>query len=104
MSASKLLELINHDVKSLFLKIELAAFVEVLFPFRNFCYAMEGDGDLAFVAGERVDSLFITYPNGNLPETPSANQLIRKAVEFIQGSRYERTENIPIPQNRTAAI
>jgi hypothetical protein len=37
MSASKLLELINHDIKSWYLKIELAAFVEVLLPFRNFC-------------------------------------------------------------------
>ena len=103
MSANKLLEMINHDVKSLFLKIELAAFVEVLFPFWNFCYAMEGDGDLAFVAGERIDNLFLIYPDGNLPDTPSANQLIRKAVEFIHGSRYERAQNVPMPQNRTAA-
>ena len=102
MSASKLLELINHDIKSWYLKIELAAFVEVLFPLRNFCYAMEGDGDRAFVAGERVDKLFLTYPDGNLPEMPSANQLINKAVKFIQGTRHERTDN-SIRQHRTAA-
>jgi hypothetical protein len=103
MSASKLLELVNDDVKSMYLKIELAAFVEVLFPLRKFCYAMEGDGDLAFAAGERADNLFLTYPDGNLPETPSANQLINQAVEFIQGTIHERPENIPVPQHRTAA-
>jgi hypothetical protein len=62
MSASKLLELINHDVKSLYVKIEQATFVEVLFPLRNISYAMEGDGNLAFQAREWVDTLALTYP------------------------------------------
>jgi hypothetical protein len=97
MSVSKLLRLLSHDIKSWYLKIELAAFVKVQFPFRNFCYAMEGDSNLAFMAVK----LFRTYPNGNLPETPSANQLIKKAVEFLQGTICERTEN-PIRQYRIA--
>jgi hypothetical protein len=63
---------------------------------------MEGDGDLAFVAREKVDNPFLTYPNGDLPETPSANQLINKVVKYIQGTVHIRADNIPIRQHRTA--
>jgi hypothetical protein len=65
---------------------------------------MERDGDLAFVAGERVDDLSLTFPDGNLLEMPSTNQVVKKAVEFTQGTPHECAEdNIPIPQHRTAA-
>jgi hypothetical protein len=40
--------------------------------------------------------------NGNLPEMPPANQLINKAVEFIEGTVHVRANNIPIRQYITA--
>ena len=39
-----LLNLLLDNTKSKYLKIELSAYVEVLFDLRNLCYFLKGDG------------------------------------------------------------
>jgi hypothetical protein len=65
-----------------YVKIELSSYVECLCQFHNFCYAMEGDGDLIFSCGNRIDQLFDSYDNDSLPSMPSTEVLIKKALEW----------------------
>jgi hypothetical protein len=81
-NAGKLAMLISRHETCWYVKIELSAYVECLYQFRNFCYAMEGDGDLIFSCGNRIDQLFDSYDNDSLPSMPSTEALIKKALEW----------------------
>jgi len=81
-SSGKLLNLFEDGSTKWHARIELSAYVECLFYLRNFCYRMEGDGDLIFTAATSIDELFETYPNRSLPMMPSTKRLISQAVEW----------------------
>ena len=74
--------------------------MECLEPMCKFCYKIEGDGQLVFVAGKRVDELHTHY-NGRdgLPALPSVRRLVEESLEFVQGNgEYVRPPaNIPPP-------
>jgi hypothetical protein len=79
-SSGKLLNLLEDDGTKWHARIELSAYVECLFYLRNFCYRMEGSGDLIFTAAIAIEELFKTFPNRSLPNMSSTEQLISKAV------------------------
>ena len=79
-NANRLYEMITDEVKRRFIKIELAAMVECLEPLCKFCYKMEGDGQLVFLAGKRVDDLHTHYNGGDgLPALPSVRHLVEES-------------------------
>jgi hypothetical protein len=43
---------------------------------------MEGDSDLIFSCGNRIDQLFDSYDNDSLPSMPSTEALFKKALEW----------------------
>ena len=92
-SSGKLLNLLEDDGTKWHAQIELSAYVECLFYLRNFCYRMEGDGDLIFTAAISIDELFKTFPNRSLPNMPSTEQLISKAVTWMTNA------NLPAQQD-----
>ena len=99
-NANRLYEMLTDEVKRRFIKIELAAIVECLEPMCKFCYKMEGDGQLVFVAGKRVDELHTHYNGGEgLPPLLSVRCLVEESLEFVQGNEeYVRPPaNIPPP-------
>jgi hypothetical protein len=91
-SAGKLLNLLEDGSTKWHARIELSAYVECLFYLRNFCYRMEGNGDLIFTAATSIDELFETFPNRSLPMMPSTERLISQAVEWTD-------EHLPIQQD-----
>ena len=89
--AYRLYKMLSDDVKSQYIKIELAAFVGCLEPLHRFCREIGGDGQLVFLAGKKVDDLYLHY-NGNggrereLPTLSSVRPLIDQAVQYVQGN------------------
>lgn len=81
-SSGKLLKLFDDNSTKWHAQIELSAYVECLFFLRNFCYRMEGDGDLIFMAAYSIEELFETFPDRSLPKMPSTERLISQAVEW----------------------
>jgi len=82
-NAGKLLAMVQHPSESKLLAIELASLVEGLEPLVKFCYTLEGDGELAFEAGEIIDGMYDIYREKGLPDMPSVNRLVSDAVNFI---------------------
>ena len=58
-SAGRWLNLLENDSSKWHARIELSAYVEclMLFFLRNFCYRMEGNGDLILMAATSIDEL-----------------------------------------------
>jgi hypothetical protein len=105
-SSGKLLNLLEDDGTKWHARIELSAYVECLFYLRNFCYIMEGDGDLIFTAAISIEELFKTFPNRSLPNMPSTEQLISKAVTWMTNTHLpaQQDDNGGEPaQRRTVA-
>ena len=77
-----LLNLLLDNTKSKYLKIELSAYVEVLFDLYNLCYFLEGDGtDMPFRTGERLDRMVDLYSEGRMKDLSSTNRLIMEAID-----------------------
>lgn len=86
---------------SLLLKIELAAYVEGLMEFVKFCYNMEADGEIPFLAGAFLEKVTDAYPNGDLPSMPSVDRLVGDAVKFVEDNIEYQRPGVERPQPRT---
>ena len=76
-NSAKLLALLLDPLLSRKLKIQLASYVEVLFPLRNLCYWLESDAtDLPFRVGEKIESFQLKFPGGSMMNLPSTEKLI----------------------------
>ena len=79
-NANALRTLLEDQLKNWFVQIELASYE----PFYKFCYGLEGDGQLVFIVGQKLDELYTLFEGGNrLPELPSARHLIADAVSSV---------------------
>jgi len=80
-SAPKLLLMFEDPATLDQLKIELAAYVEILQPLQRFTTYCESDGDVAFTVGAEIHALEKAYEEGWEGRWPSVNALIARAVE-----------------------
>ena len=84
-SASKLLNILLDARKVWFLKIELAAYVEVLSDLRGLCRFLQGDGmDTAFYTGQQLDKLVKQYPDGKMKRLRTTDALIMQAINWFE--------------------
>ena len=68
-----------------FLKIELAAYVEVLSDLRGLCRFLQGDGtDIAFYMGQQLDKVVKQYPNGQMKRLRTTDALIMQAMNWFE--------------------
>jgi hypothetical protein len=85
-----LLKMLTDNSTRFYLEIELSAIVKNISFLQQFCYTLEGDGNLVFQAGKLVDQFFVHYSGeGELCNMPSINRLIYKAILWAQGNNLQ---------------